>query len=108
MQHIIQASIAMPLGDVSVMNASTSESLVSQCSGALQSAAAELDGAELGGGYLKVDLKTGRKPASGGRGGFGGGRGGGGGGRGGRFGGRDGEASNCWIWLQQSCHKANS
>lgn len=61
----------------------------------MQSAAGALDGAEVAGGYLKVDLNAKGKSDSGGRGGFRGGRGGGyGGGRsGGRgdYGGRSGE-----------------
>lgn len=55
-----------------------------------KNAAAELDGQEAAGGWLKVDVNSSSTPGSG----FGGGRGGGGGGRfsgGGRFGGgRDG------------------
>lgn len=57
------------------------------CFASLQEKAAELDGAEVAGGWLKVDLNPGsRTPGSGGRGGRGGGRFDGGRGRGGRGG----------------------
>lgn len=67
--------------------------------GLLQKKAAELDGSEVAGGWLKIDANVqSRSPAPGGFGGRGGGRGGGrsfdgGRGGGGRFGGRGGGRS---------------